>query len=82
MHRPITKTKIIELSRKYDIPTNRIEEIIKSQFELVDQTIRQIDPEKEYYPSVQLLKLGKFWVTPMRVGGFKKLKQRKNNEKV
>jgi nucleoid DNA-binding protein len=77
MQRLITKAKIQELAKKYNIPSNRVEEIVLSQFELVADTMRSADRMTSEYGSVQLIGLGKFFVSERRLPYLKQINETK-----
>ena len=72
--------KIIkEMSLKYHLPVKDIEDIIKSQFKFVRETIEEAEKDNEdSFKTVKLLSFGKFLVKDKVIYHIKKQKEKKN----
>jgi nucleoid DNA-binding protein len=63
------KTEIIKkLSKQYDLPQYKIEDVINSYFELAAFTLKNgTDLEKKKFPTVGIPYMGKFFVPDFKI---------------
>lgn len=66
MHRNTTQKKLREIAAKHGISLATVNEIVRTQFEVVKATMNTADFDTHYYPVIGLVNLGKFVVTDAR----------------
>jgi hypothetical protein len=63
MHLPISQNELRKIAGKHNISLATANEIVRSQWEFLKKIMASCDADKDYFPMMQILHLGKFIVT-------------------
>lgn len=80
MQKSKTQKKLKEIAIKHGISLATANEIVRSQWEHVRSIMATSDFEKEYYPVIGILHLGKFIVTDQRQFNLKQYKEKRDDD--
>lgn len=77
-----TKEELKIYSKKHNITLDQLKELVYLVFKFVRSKIKSADATKDFFPSVRVMGLGVFYVTPFKRKRIKeRLKKEKENEK-